>query len=91
VSCSESYSTMKFFKFSGRSNLILFLVSAICMYLCIEPVNVTRLIRISFGEYDLNTIPPGLAIEVPCKPLLHQKNICQKRLIQTQAAKTQHL
>ena len=36
-------------------------------------LQVTRLIRISFGDYDLNTIPPGLAIEVPVKPLQGQK------------------
>jgi len=32
-------------------------------------LKVTRLIRTSFGDYDLNTIPTGLAIEVPVKPL----------------------
>ena len=32
-------------------------------------MNVTRLIRTSFGDYSLMTIPPGLAIEVPMKPL----------------------
>lgn len=36
-------------------------------------LKVTRLIRISFGDYDLNTIPPGLAIEVPVKSLDSQK------------------
>ena len=36
-------------------------------------LQVTRLIRISFGDYDLNTIPPGLAIEVPVKPIEKQK------------------
>ena len=36
-------------------------------------MKVTRLIRTSFGDYDLNTIPPGLAIEVPFKPLEGQK------------------
>lgn len=30
-------------------------------------LDVTRLIRISYGDYDLNTIPPGKAIEVPAK------------------------
>jgi hypothetical protein len=34
---------------------------------------VTRLIRTSFGDYDLNTIPPGMAIEVPVKSLESQK------------------
>eukprot|EP00956_Cyclotella_meneghiniana_P029106 scaffold69513_cov76-Cyclotella_meneghiniana.AAC.1 len=32
-------------------------------------LDVTRLIRISYGDYDLNTIPPGRAVEVPCKSL----------------------
>ena len=32
-------------------------------------LTVNRLIRISFGDYDLNTIPPGMALEVPYKPL----------------------
>lgn len=30
-------------------------------------LDVTRLIRISYGDYDLNTIPPGKAIEVPAR------------------------
>ena len=36
-------------------------------------LRVTRLIRIAFGDYDLNTIPPGMAIEVPVKSLESQK------------------
>lgn len=32
-------------------------------------LKVTRLIRISFGDYSLNTIPSGMAIEVPLKSL----------------------
>jgi 23S rRNA pseudouridine2605 synthase len=32
-------------------------------------LDVTRLIRISYGDYDLNTIPPGMAVEVPVKLL----------------------
>jgi len=36
-------------------------------------LKVTRLIRVSFGDYDLNTIPPGLAIEVPTKEVENQK------------------
>lgn len=36
-------------------------------------LDVTRLIRISYGDYDLNSIPPGLAIEVPVKPLESMK------------------
>eukprot|EP00429_Kryptoperidinium_foliaceum_P007019 CAMPEP_0176005810 /NCGR_PEP_ID=MMETSP0120_2-20121206/2398_1 /TAXON_ID=160619 /ORGANISM="Kryptoperidinium foliaceum, Strain CCMP 1326" /LENGTH=354 /DNA_ID=CAMNT_0017338529 /DNA_START=150 /DNA_END=1211 /DNA_ORIENTATION=- len=34
---------------------------------------VTRLIRIQYGDYTLQTIPPGMAIEVPFKPLAKQK------------------
>lgn len=34
----------------------------------------TRLIRIGYGDYQLNTIPPGMAIEVPVKSLDMQKN-----------------
>lgn len=30
-------------------------------------LDVTRLIRIGYGDYDLNTIPPGASIEVPAK------------------------
>jgi 23S rRNA pseudouridine2605 synthase len=36
-------------------------------------VNVTRLIRISYGDYSLDTIPPGMALEVPIKPLDQHK------------------
>jgi pseudouridine synthase len=36
-------------------------------------LDVTRLIRISYGDYDLNTIPPGMAIEVKCKGLDEMK------------------
>lgn len=35
-------------------------------------LNVTRLIRTSYGDYDLNTIPPGIALEVPTKRLSTQ-------------------
>jgi 23S rRNA pseudouridine2605 synthase len=38
-------------------------------------LTVTRLIRVSFGDYDLNTIPAGMAIEVPVKPLENQKKV----------------
>eukprot|EP00545_Synedropsis_sp_CCMP1620_P012017 CAMPEP_0119021522 /NCGR_PEP_ID=MMETSP1176-20130426/26153_1 /TAXON_ID=265551 /ORGANISM="Synedropsis recta cf, Strain CCMP1620" /LENGTH=344 /DNA_ID=CAMNT_0006976145 /DNA_START=26 /DNA_END=1057 /DNA_ORIENTATION=- len=38
-------------------------------------LNVTRLIRISYGDYDLNTIPPGLALEVPVKALDGQRKL----------------
>ena len=37
-------------------------------------MKVARLIRTSFGDYQLKTIPPGLAVEVPFKPLVGQKN-----------------
>ena len=37
-------------------------------------VKVTRLIRTSYGDYQLQTIPPGMAIEVPLKPLKKQKH-----------------
>jgi len=30
-------------------------------------LDVTRLIRVGYGNYDLNTIPPGMSIEVPAK------------------------
>ncbi|KAL9184315.1 hypothetical protein ACHAXT_002401 [Thalassiosira profunda] len=36
-------------------------------------LDATRLIRISYGDYDLNTIPPGRAVEVPCKGLDQKK------------------
>mmetsp|Transcript_30737 Transcript_30737/g.70330 ORF Transcript_30737/g.70330 Transcript_30737/m.70330 type:complete len:513 (-) Transcript_30737:24-1562(-) len=36
-------------------------------------LHVTRLIRLSYGDYDLNTIPTGMAIEVPFKPIETQK------------------
>jgi len=35
-------------------------------------VKVTRLIRISFGDYQLKTIPRGMAMEVPAKSLNQQ-------------------
>ena len=36
-------------------------------------VTVTRLIRIAYGDYELQSIPPGLAIQVPWKPVDRQK------------------
>jgi 23S rRNA pseudouridine2605 synthase len=36
-------------------------------------LKVTRLIRISYGDYQLQTIPRGLGIEVPVKPVKTQK------------------
>jgi len=50
-------------------------------------LKVTRLIRTSFGDYDLNTIPAGMAIEVPVKPMdghkLKGKFLKNKRHIKT--------
>lgn len=42
---------------------------------CLEHIglNVTRLIRTQYGDYDLHSIPPGMAIEVPMKPLDTQR------------------
>lgn len=37
-------------------------------------LDATRLIRVSYGDYDLNTIPPGKAVEVPCKWLDRMKS-----------------
>jgi 23S rRNA pseudouridine2605 synthase len=34
---------------------------------------VTRLIRIAYGDYKLQTIPPGMALPVPYKPVTQQK------------------
>jgi len=47
-------------------------------------LNVTRLLRTSYGEYDLNTIPPGMAIEVPVKkiPIIKAKPKQKKTNIQ---------
>lgn len=36
-------------------------------------LTVSRLIRIQYGDYHLNTIPPGLAIPIPYKSVIHQK------------------
>ncbi|GKZ00499.1 hypothetical protein MPSEU_001002300 [Mayamaea pseudoterrestris] len=37
-------------------------------------LDVTRLIRIAYGDYQLQTIPPGMAVEVNVKPVKTQKN-----------------
>lgn len=37
-------------------------------------MTVTRLIRIAYGDYNLQNIPRGLAIEVPYKPIEKQKS-----------------
>jgi 23S rRNA pseudouridine2605 synthase len=37
-------------------------------------LTVNRLIRVSYGDYDLNTIPQGLAVPVPYKPIDNQRN-----------------
>jgi len=36
-------------------------------------VRVTRLIRTHFGDYQLQTIPPGMALPVPLKPVESQR------------------
>lgn len=36
-------------------------------------LSVTRLIRIAYGDYKLQTIPPGMALPVPYKPVTQQK------------------
>ena len=41
----------------------------------IRTVKVTRLIRVSYGDYQLQTIPPGMAIEVPAKPIEKQRHL----------------
>jgi hypothetical protein len=38
-----------------------------------DTVSVTRLIRISYGDYELESIPPGMALEVPVIPLEKHK------------------
>ena len=39
----------------------------------IGAVTVTRLIRTAYGDYKLQTIPPGMALPVPYKPVTQQK------------------
>lgn len=39
-----------------------------------KKVMVTRLIRVSYGDYQLLTIPPGMAIELPVKPVEQQRH-----------------
>jgi len=36
-------------------------------------LSVTRLIRVAYGDYELKTIPPGMALPVPYKPISQQK------------------
>mmetsp|Transcript_102539 Transcript_102539/g.208781 ORF Transcript_102539/g.208781 Transcript_102539/m.208781 type:complete len:109 (+) Transcript_102539:3-329(+) len=36
-------------------------------------VSVTRLIRVAYGDYKLDTIPPGMALPVPYKPVAQQR------------------
>lgn len=57
------------------------------LFFCFLIVTVSRLIRTSYGDYDLNTIPPGMAIEVPVKQLDQQK---KKGRIQTSTIKKKH-
>lgn len=48
-----------------------------CLLFLVLPwlVDVTRLIRISYGDYQLQTIPPGMTIEVPVKKLKQQRHV----------------
>jgi mitochondrial translocator assembly and maintenance protein 41 len=39
----------------------------------LSSVTVTRLIRVSYGDYRLDTIPKGMAIPVPYKPVAKQR------------------
>ena len=52
--------------------LILFFLFLHCSHLLLK-VTVNRLIRISYGDYRLEDIPRGLALEVPYKPVEAQK------------------
>lgn len=55
-------------------------------------VDVTRLIRIAYGDYKLQTIPPGMAVEVPYKPIKAQRNrgiLFQKRRPKVQEETTE--
>jgi 23S rRNA pseudouridine2605 synthase len=54
-------------------------------------VTVTRLFRISFGDYQLQTIPPGMAIEVPIKDLdkqLHKGPLFSRQKNKTKKTQT---
>ena len=43
-------------------------------YWHMEIVTVTRLVRISYGDYELKTMRPGMVMEVQCKPVETQRN-----------------
>jgi len=56
-------------------------------------VTVTRLIRISFGDYQLQTIPPGMALEVPVKDVakqMHKGRLFQEKKRQQQQRHSNH-
>lgn len=52
---------------------VCFLMS-ITFYVFMYILIVTRLIQISYGDYNLNTIAPGAVIGVPCKSIESQRN-----------------
>ena len=57
--------------------IFIFPISVFCsifISILAMPVQVTRLIRTAYGDYQLQTIPPGMAIEVPVKPIVKQKH-----------------
>mmetsp|Transcript_3345 Transcript_3345/g.7444 ORF Transcript_3345/g.7444 Transcript_3345/m.7444 type:complete len:98 (+) Transcript_3345:732-1025(+) len=57
-----------------------------CLSCCVT-VNVTRLIRISYGDYHLQTIPPGMVLEVPLKPLEEQRRVGKLQNMQSKSFK----
>ena len=58
--------------FANKFSCISFLY-ILCCITAPRAVSVTRLIRIAYGDYKLDTIPPGMAIPVPYKPVTNQK------------------
>jgi hypothetical protein len=59
----------------------------------LSTVTVTRLIRIAYGDYKLDTIPPGMAIPVPYKPVATQKakgSLVGERREQISSARGKH-
>ena len=53
-------------------------------------LTVTRLMRVSYGDYQLQNIPPGLAVEVPVKPIERQKKrgpLFEHKMTKRKAAK----
>jgi mitochondrial translocator assembly and maintenance protein 41 len=49
------------------------LKACLSLTLSLSLVTVTRLIRVSYGDYHLDTIPKGMAIPVPYKPVAKQR------------------